>query len=60
MPEIRTKQRILLVEESATLRYILGKILQKQNFELLSVDSFVSAINTLQNATLNLDGIIVG
>ncbi|MBT8129039.1 MAG: EAL domain-containing protein [Gammaproteobacteria bacterium] len=60
MPDINTKQRILLVEESATLRYILGKILQKQNFELLSVDSFVSAINTLQNATLNLDGIIVG
>ena len=60
MPDMNTKQRILLVEESATLRYILGKILQKQNFELLSVDSFVSAINTLQNATLNLDGIIVG
>ncbi len=60
MPDINTKQRILLVEESATLRYILGKILQKQGFELLSVDSFVSAIETLQNVTLNLDGIIVG
>ena len=60
MPDNNTKQRILLVEESATLRYILGKILQKQGFELLSVDSFISAIDTLQNATLNLDGIIVG
>ena len=60
MPEIRTKQRILLVEESATLRYMLGKIIQKQDYELLSVDSFLSAIDTLQNATLNLDGIIVG
>ena len=60
MPDINTKERILLVEESATLRYILGKILQKQGLELLSVDSFASAIDTLHNATLNLDGIIVG
>lgn len=60
MPDTNTKQRILLVEESATLRYILGKLLQKQGFELLAVDSFVSAIDTLQNVTLNLDGIIVG
>ncbi len=60
MPDANTKQRILLVEESATLRYILGKILQKQGLELLSVDSFISAIDTLQNATLNLDAIIVG
>ena len=60
MPDNNTKQRILLVEESATLRYILGKLLQKQGLELLSVDSFISAIDTLQNATLNLDGIIVG
>jgi diguanylate cyclase (GGDEF)-like protein/PAS domain S-box-containing protein len=60
MPDANTKQRILLVEESATLRYILGKLLQKQGVELLSVDSFISAIDTLHNATLNLDGIIVG
>jgi len=60
MPDANTKQRILLVEESATLRYILGKLLQKQGLELLSVDSFISAIDTLHNATLNLDGIIVG
>ncbi len=60
MPDTNTKQRILLVEESATLRYILGKLLQKQGFELLAVDSFVSAIDTLHNVTLNLDGIIVG
>ena len=60
MPDIYRKQRILLVEESATLRYILGKILQKEGYELLSVDSFISAIDTLQNVTLNLDGIIVG
>jgi diguanylate cyclase (GGDEF)-like protein/PAS domain S-box-containing protein len=60
MPDTNTKQRILLVEESATLRYILGKLLQKQGFELLAVDSFMSAIDTLQNVTLNLDGVIVG
>jgi len=60
MPDTNRKRRILLVEESATLRYILGKILQKEGYELLSVDSFISAIDTLQNVTLNLDGIIVG
>jgi diguanylate cyclase (GGDEF)-like protein/PAS domain S-box-containing protein len=60
MPDIRKKERILLVEESATLRYMLGKIIQKQGYELLAVDSFISAIDTLQNVTMNLDGIIVG
>ena len=60
MPDTYRKQRILLVEESATLRYILGKIVQKEGYELLAVDSFISAIDTLQNVTLNLDGIIVG
>ncbi len=60
MPESTTKQRILLVEESATLRYILGKIIQKQGYELLSIETFESTLDTLHNATLNLHGIIVG
>jgi diguanylate cyclase (GGDEF)-like protein/PAS domain S-box-containing protein len=53
-------QRILIVEESATLRYILGKSAQKQGYELLAVDSFQSAIDTLEHATQNLHGAIIG
>jgi hypothetical protein len=30
MPEADLKQRILVVEESATLRYMLGKTIEKQ------------------------------
>jgi diguanylate cyclase (GGDEF)-like protein/PAS domain S-box-containing protein len=60
MPENATKQRILIVEESATLRYILGKTLQKQGYELISVDSFESATETLQTNTLQLHAILVG
>jgi len=54
------KQRVLLVEESATLRYMLGKTLQKQGYDLISADSFESAIETLQSNTLQLNAILVG
>ncbi len=60
MPEIAPMQRILIVEESATLRYILGKTLQKQGYELIIVDSFESATKTLQTNTLQLHAILVG
>ncbi|NOQ87596.1 MAG: EAL domain-containing protein [Gammaproteobacteria bacterium] len=60
MPDNAAKQRILIVEESATLRYILGKTLQKQRYELISVDSFESATETLQTNTLQLHAILVG
>jgi diguanylate cyclase (GGDEF)-like protein/PAS domain S-box-containing protein len=60
MPDNVAKQRVLLVEESATLRYMLGKTLQKQGYELITVDSFESAIETLQSNTLELHAILVG
>ena len=60
MPDYVAKQRVLLVEESATLRYMLGKTLQKQGYELTTVDSFESAIETLQSNTLELHAILVG
>ncbi len=60
MAEAVSGQRILIVEESATLRYILGKSAQKQGYELLAVDSFQSAIDTLQHASQNLYGAIIG
>ena len=60
MQESNIKQRILLVEESATLRYILGKLVQKQGYELLAVDCFPSAIDTLNNVKHNLHGVLVG
>ncbi|MCW8851027.1 MAG: hypothetical protein OQK44_00055, partial [Gammaproteobacteria bacterium] len=60
MPDNVAKQRVLLVEESATLRYMLGKTLKKQGYELITVDSFESAINTLQTNTLEFHAILVG
>lgn len=60
MPDNAAMQRILIVEESATLRYILGKTLQKEGYELISVDSFESATKTLQTNTLQLHAIMVG
>ena len=60
MSDNAAKQRILIVEESATLRYMLGKTIHKQGYELISVDSFESAIETLQSASLHLHAILVG
>jgi diguanylate cyclase (GGDEF)-like protein/PAS domain S-box-containing protein len=60
MPDNVAKQRVLLVEESATLRYMLGKTLKKQGYELITVDSFESAIETLQTNTLEFHAILVG
>ncbi len=60
MPDNATKKRILIIEESATLRYMLGKTVQKQGYELISADSFASAINSLQSACQHLHAIVVG
>lgn len=60
MPENATKQRVLLVEESATLRYMLGKTLQKQGYDIVVVNSFESAIDTLQATSQQLNAILVG
>ena len=60
MSDNAVKQRVLIVEESATLRYILGKTLQKQGYELSSVDSFEAAIKTLQTNSVELHAIMVG
>ncbi len=55
-----TKQRILIVEESATLRYMLGKTVQKQGYELISVDNFESAIDFLKTARQHFHAIAIG
>ncbi len=60
MSDSVAKQRILIVEESATLRYMLGKTIQKQGYELISAASFESAIDSLQAATQQLHAIVVG
>lgn len=53
-------QRILIVEESATLRYILSKLVGKQEFELVIADTFDSAIELMPHITQNLHGAIIG
>lgn len=54
------KPRILLIEESATLRYILVKSLQKQGYELMVVDQFSAAAECLTNAQSDYHGVIIG
>lgn len=44
------QQRILLVEESATLRYILVKALQKQGYELMALETFDAALEILKSS----------
>lgn len=60
MPDSAAKQRIFMVEESATLRYMLGKTLEKQGYEVISVASFQSAIDSLQETEQRLQAILVG
>ncbi len=54
------KQRILVVEESATLRYILVKALQKQGYEIMSLETFESAVEFLKNSAGNFQAVLVG
>ena len=54
------KQRILLVEESATLRYILAKGMQKQGYELMSLDTFSAAQDTLKKSAGSYHAVIIG
>ncbi len=56
----KIKQRILLVEESATLRYILVKALQKQGYELMSLEAFDAALECLKDSGNSYQGVIVG
>ena len=56
MPDAAVKQRILVVEESATLRYMLCKNIQKQGHELVSVDNFEQAIDLLQGELQDYKG----
>jgi diguanylate cyclase (GGDEF)-like protein/PAS domain S-box-containing protein len=60
MSDCVIKQRVLIVEESATLRYMLGKVIKKQGYELISVSSFEAAIELLQSSIQDLHAILVG
>ncbi len=54
------KQRILLVEESATLRYILLKGLGKEGYSLDALDTFESAFDHLKTLEQPCDAIVIG
>ncbi|VAW67300.1 diguanylate cyclase/phosphodiesterase (GGDEF & EAL domains) with PAS/PAC sensor(s) [hydrothermal vent metagenome] len=54
------KQRILLVEESATLRYILVKALQKQGYDLMALETFEAAYETLSDMGASFQGVVIG
>lgn len=60
MSEEKIKQRILLVEESATLRYILVKALQKQGYDLMSLETFEAAFECLKESSDSFHGVIIG
>jgi len=60
MSDSQTSQRILVIEESATLRYMLGKSIQKQGYELFAIDLIESAVAALESANQTLHAIVVG
>lgn len=60
MAEAVSSQRVLVVEESATLRYILGKSIQKQGYELFAIDGLDSAVAALKSSNQTLDAIVLG
>ncbi|VAW63820.1 diguanylate cyclase/phosphodiesterase (GGDEF & EAL domains) with PAS/PAC sensor(s) [hydrothermal vent metagenome] len=53
-------QRVLLVEESATLRYILVKAMQKQGYELMALGTFNAAFETLKNPGNAFQAVVIG
>jgi len=52
--------RILLVEESATLKYIMEKALQKQGHELVSLDTFSAALDALNEQENTFHAVMIG
>ena len=60
MSENIITQRILLVEQSATLRYMLGKSMQKQGYDVVAANSFESAKDVLKTNKQQLHAIVVG
>ncbi len=60
MAETASSQRVLVVEESATLRYILGKSIQKQGYELFAIDGIDSAAAALKSSNQILRAIVLG
>ena len=56
----KLKQSILLVEESATLRYILVKALQKHGYELMSLETIEAAIDFLNDSLSSFNGVVIG
>ena len=53
-------QRVLLVEESATLRYILSKALQKQGCDLVSLETFEEAFAVVNQKEDEIHALIIG
>ena len=53
-------KQILLIEESATLRYILVKALQRQGYLIDEQSSFESAQTRLNDVSKSIDGIVIG
>jgi len=60
MPDNATKKRILLVEKSATLRYMLGKNIQNYGYDIISEKNFESVLEKLQSGELDLHGVLIG
>ena len=60
MSEVLSSQRVLVVEESATLRYMLGKCIQKQGYELFAIDSVDSAVAALKSTEQTLHAVVIG
>ncbi len=54
------KPRILLVEESATLRYILVKLLQKQGYELMALETFPAVCETINAPGNSFHALVIG
>ncbi len=54
------KQQVLLIEESATLRYVLVKTLQKQAYEFIALDTFNAAYDALSNTNNLFHAVIIG
>jgi len=56
----RARQQVLLIEESATLRYVLLKVLPKEGYEFVALEAFDAAYDALNNADNLFRAVIIG
>ncbi len=60
MPDSHSPRRILIVEKSATLRYMLARNIEKLGLEVVGIGQFENAMQRLDDGVAGLQAVLIG